>query len=490
MFNLARPVKPEDYLAVARRRKWWIIMPFVLIGAAGIVISLHLPKVYRSSTLILVVPQRVPEDYIKPTVTATIEERLRTISSLIKSRTNLTKIMDEFGLYRDKRDELSEDAIIETLRENIEIELKETGTKGDRGTAFEIFYAGKDPQTVMMVTNRLASLFIEQNLSIREQQAQGTAGFLAEQLQKLKTDLEHQEDLLTHFKLKHMGELPEQMEANLRVLEQLQIQYQRVSADLRSAENRRALLINQPPLADSGSIGSSPPTIETLYAELESLRSKYTDRHPDVILLRKRIKDLEGMGQASEIGAQGAGQTSTVRPRISDRQAQIATVEAEIRRLRAEEGRIESKIKEYENRIEVTPKREQELLSISRDYENTKELYQALLSKKLEAEQAMTMEERRKGEQFQVIDPAPLPTKPWKPDMRRLFTLSILLGLGVGCGLAAFLEYRDRSFKDQEDLEAFAGIPVLAVIPRIELDKQGKARGKVYGGLNPAARKA
>lgn len=485
MLNLARPLRPEDYIAIAWRRRWWIIIPFVLVSTAGILLTFHLPKVYRSSTRILLISQRVPEDYIRPTVTASIEERVYSVSLQITSRTNLSKIIDEFDLYGEYVGKTREEEVIERMRKDIDVKVKDPGRGRGGGAAFEVFYAGDDPERVMMVTNRLASLFIEQHLRIRERQARGTAEFLGDQLRQVKAELESQERSLTAFKLKNMGELPEQMEANLRVLEQLQLQSQRVSDGLRSAEHRRTMLMSQVSLPDSNLTGSSPSTIETLYAELRVLKSKYTDNHPDVIMMKKRIKEVEELGRS-----QGAmiPETNQTRPSyILGRQNQVVELDDEIRRLREQERKIQSKIKEYEKRIEVTPKREQELISVTRDYENTKELYQSLLTKKLEAEQAKTMEERQKGEQFLIIDPAQLPTVPWKPNIRKLCLLSVALGLGVGCGLASLAEYRDRSFKDPEDLQAFTGVSVLAVVPRIELDDDGRVKEKSSSALKHTA---
>ncbi|MGQ9656069.1 MAG: GumC family protein, partial [Thermodesulfobacteriota bacterium] len=233
MFNLSRPLRPEDYLAMVKRRFSWILIPFVVVSLAGIAIVFQLPKVYRSSTLILLIPQRVPTEYIKPTVTESIEERIHSITTQILSRTNLLTVINEFGLYKEEAGKLSQEELIEKMRKNVEIQLKGGQQRGQRTDAFEVFFAGSDPKTVMMVTNRLASLFIEQNLKIREQQAEGTASFLADQLKKTEADLQRQEQEITAYKTKHMGELPEQMQANLGILQQLQIQYQRVVDGIR-----------------------------------------------------------------------------------------------------------------------------------------------------------------------------------------------------------------------------------------------------------------
>jgi polysaccharide chain length determinant protein (PEP-CTERM system associated) len=506
MLNLSRPVKPEDYLATAWRRKWWILIPFVLVSAAGIAVTLNLPKTYRSSTLILLVPQRVPTEYVRSTVTSTIEEQIQSLNTQIMSRTNLLSVVQEFGLYREELRKMSQEEIVEVMRKNIQIELK--GGPREKKEAFELFFAGEDPKTVMMVTNRLASLFIEQNLKMRESQAEGTASFLADQLKRTEADLEKKEKEITAFKSRYMGELPEQMQANLGVLQQLQLQHQRISDSIRSAEDRKVLYTNQvtelkrfssasrpedsslpPEVAPSG--GRAAAERETAEERLATLLAKYTEKHPDVVALKKRVEEMKREAEERPPQGTGAGReagrtrrpvapTSQTDAMIANVQAQLASVDSEIRHLRIEEEKVKARIREYEQRIENAPKIEQEMTNLTRDYENMKKLYESLLSKKLDSEQAKAMEQRQQGQQFRILDPAQLPTKPWKPDMMKLLALSVALGLGAGCGLALLVEYKDRSFKDPEDLGAFTGLSVIAVVPRIEpdLDKGGSA-GKV-----------
>ncbi len=500
MLNLARPLKPEDYLVMAWRRKWWILIPFVIISGAGIAYSLQMPKVYRSSTLILLVPQRVPREYIRPTISEGIEERIHSIGSQIMSHSNLEIIIDELGLYRGEGSRGKKE-VIEQMKENIDIQLK----GGQKKYAFEVFYAGEDPRTVMMVTNRLASFFVEQNLRLREQQAEGTASFLADQLKKVQVELEKQEKEIAAFKTEHMGELPEQVQANLGVLQQIQLQYQRISDSIRSAEDRKVLYMNQiaelrkisPTARDQQEAQAEPGILvgqpggagrETPEETLARLKARYTESHPDVVAAQKRVDEArKAAGQETGTSATPAGR-SGLRLRTDRAQviqsdttianviAQSAAIETEIRQLRAEEAKTKARIREYEQRIENAPKREQEMATLLREHDNTKKSFDTLLGKKLDAEQAQAMEQRQQGEQFRVLDPAQLPVEPWKPNMLRMIALSLALGLGAGLGLALLVEYMDRSFKDPEDLAAFTGLSVLAVVPRIELEEGEKAK--------------
>jgi polysaccharide chain length determinant protein (PEP-CTERM system associated) len=476
----------QDYWRIAWRRKWSIIIPFFLISLASVVWSFLQPKIYRSTTLILVEPQKVPESYVKPTVATSVRDRLNTISQQIMSWTRLEKIIAEFQLYPEARArQAPQEEIIERMRKDIELKVKGKDS-------FTISYQGRDPQTVMRVTNELASLFIQENLKVREQQAEGTTQFLDNQLTKLKKRLEEQEKAVQNYKQRYMGELPQQLDANLRVLEQLQLQLQTNQEALKSAEERRFLLETQ--LAELGRqnipitrdllAGTAPPggamapfnTLETLKNQLATLQAQYSDKYPDVIRLKKEIEKLEArlQGSPTSQGSNPDRQITSPSPYYTNLKTQIATLALEIGSLQAEKKRLQEQIGIYRAKVENTPKREQELTVLTRDYEITRQNYQSLLNKKLEAQLAEDLERRQKGEQFRILDPANLPQKPFKPNRKKLALIGIMLGLGAGLGLAFFQEYLDHSFWEVEDLKEYTQLPVLAVVPTINFPADKK----------------
>ncbi len=119
----------------------------------------------------------------------------------------------------------------------------------------------------------------------------------------------------------------------------------------------------------------------------------------------------------------------------------------------------------HQKRVDATPQREQELLSLNRDYDNLKNLYNSMLNRKLEAEIAVSMERKQKGEQFRVIDPAKIPESPVEPDMKKILMLTLVLGLGLGGGLAYLVEAVDTSYKNPQELEKELELPVLVSVP-------------------------
>lgn len=509
MINPGKSFNIYDYVEIILKRRWYIIIPFVIVLMAVSIYSFTAPKKYRASTLILVTPQKVPVDYVRPTVTSRIEERLQSIGQEILSRTRLEQIIGEFNLYQKEAKTMVMEEIVELMRKDIIVQIR--GREG----YFSISYTGKDPRTVTNVTNKLASLFIEENLKLREQQAQGTSEFLAIELNATKAKLDEQEKLLTQFKRQFMFELPDQRNTNLNILGRLQQQLQTIGETLRSAQDRKLTIQKQlSEMKNMASItvepesppSSSPPSLPTLpqlkgersdQLHLEKLKgylmeleTKYKDKHPDVLATKRRIGELEKKIEASKAEREGGKEiesspileTSNLEatkekkkepifgmdPLYKELEGQLVVTDLEIKRLKEEEARTKAKIGEYQARIENTPIREMAMTNLIRDYENIKERYQTLLKKSEEAQQAENLERRQKGEQFKVIDPARIPEKPFSPNIPRNLLIGFLLGMGIGFGVAFFREQIDRSFKDAEDLETTLGFKVLANIPKIE----------------------
>ncbi len=510
MINPEKSFNVHDYIEIFLRRIWYIVIPFVIIGVGTVIYIFITPKEYRATALILVTPQEVPETFVKPTVTSRIETRLQSINEEIMSRTQLEKVISEFKLYPDLAKSKSSEEIVEKMRKDIKIQIKgnpERQQEGKQQGAFTISYAGRNPIVITRVTNKLASLFIEENLRVREKQAQGTSEFLSIELVAKKAMLDEQEKALTSFKRQYFGELPEQKDANVKVLEQLQLFYQRVGESLGRAQDRKLiiqkqisdteLLLASYPITKDGitSLGTSfkdpqVAQLEQLKIQFADYQAKYTEKHPDIVTVKKRIAELEAKIEKDksekkaeesiavselpepQVGAKKGkkDEKSELRlnPRYKEMEAQLIAIDLEIQRLKDEEEKIKAQINRYRERVENTPIRELAMTNITRDYLNTKDSYQTLLKKSQEAQQAENLERRQKGEQFKVIDPATVPMKPVSPNIPKILLFGLMLGLGGGFGMAFFREQMDHSFRDAEDLEATLGFKVLTNIPKIE----------------------
>lgn len=476
MNEKAIKITPEFILELAIRRRWVILAPFCLALIIGIVLALVLPKKYQASTLILIEPQRVPQNYVQPIVSSEASDRINTLSQQIMSRTNLEKIISDFNLFSgpEQANIYMEDKV-NSLRKCIKIDI----TRDRKGSdAFSISFKGKDPQKVMRVTNALATSFIDENLKVRESQALGTSDFLDSELKSMRQRLEQVEEKIKDYRKSYMGELPEQLDTNLRILDRLQedlndrqqsIREARVRlAELNSASSRSQQVVvigNEQQRPGDGA------SLEELKAQLETLSARYTEMHPDILRLKKQIAEMEAKQQSEAAdNNQGHFAVSAHLPPELRRQIYEARREIEVA-----EGEIESLKKQiggYQKRVEDTPKREQELLGLRRDYQNIQASYDSLLSRKLEADIAVNMERKQKGEQFRIVDPARVPQKPVEPDMRKLFLAVVAAGLAIGGGTAFLLDYVNTSFRKPDEIESMYELPVLTAIPTLLQPRQ------------------
>jgi len=482
--------KLDYYINLIIKRRWLMIIPFCLALIVGIYLALTLPKSYEASTLILVEPQSVPTNFVREIVSTDIDSRIATIQQQILSRTNLEKIIARFKLFSNPG---SEDMFMENKVASIRQRIGVIVSRTKRGpNTFSISFADSNPETAMKIANGLATLFIDENLKIREAQALGTSDFLQAELQTMRTRLVAVEEKLRAYRQRHRGELPEQLDGNLRILDNLQLQLSEREERLSDEKNRLIAIENQiqtrKELLTTSITAQSDTddmlTIDQLKIRLADLETNYTDKHPDVIRLRFKIEALEAKYKTAGIlssNPQGSGSSENQSRFLADKalgeqMKQRTEIKIAIRDLADDIVKIKRQINKYQQRVERTPKREEELLVLNRDYGNIQESYNSLLNRKLEAEIALNMEKKQKGEQFRVIDPARLPRKPISPDLRRLFMMVVAAGLGIGAGLIFLLDFLNSTLKDPEKFEDDLGLAVLATIPKVYQKKDFRLR--------------
>jgi polysaccharide biosynthesis transport protein len=444
---------------------------------AAVTVIFSLPPFYRSTALVLVEGQQVPENFVPATVTSQLETRLHTISQEILSRARLESLITRFGLYPALREQTQSEELTERMRRDIKLELRTTpGRDGYHSatTAFTLSYRGPDPKTVAEVTNTLASFYIEENLKVRERQATGTAEFLKVQLAETRKRLDELDARVSDFKRRYLGELPQQMQTNLTMMDHLNQQL-RLNSDnqTRVIERRDSITGLLAEAASSPQSGLAEPRavrLARLRQELAAVRTRYTDQHPSVIRLKAEIAATEQEPVEPKVVGKTDITSLSGSPYVLRLREMLGGAESDLRVLKIEEQRLRADIAAYQVRLENTPKREQEFLEVSRDYETTRELYGSL-SKRLEAAQlAESMEQRQKGEQFRILDSAVPSGLPAAPNRLKLLAMSLVLSLGLAAGALMLAEMLDTSFHSIDELRQFTIVPVLVSVPKIVTD--------------------
>jgi polysaccharide biosynthesis transport protein len=496
----------SDYWAMAVRRRWTIVLPLFLCWVAVWGVSWFLPSTYTSEALILVEQQKIPEQYVVPNVTETLQDRLQSMTEQILSRTRLQSTIDRYQLYKMAKVDRAFSAgdPVSTMRKDIKIEPVNSSVHPGELTAFKISYSSGSPLLAEQVNNDLTSLFIEEDLKSQQQLSEGTTAFLQSQLADAKAKLEEQEGKVRAFKARHFGDLPSQSETNISILSGLQNQLQSTDQALDGARQQKLYLdsLLQQYQTAHASLGTpdSPnqslveltKELDVLQAQLADARVRLTDEHPDVVALKEKIarteklkKDLE----AQIISHQNTTKTANaIDPVVTadvargaatpmmQVQSQLKAVGLEIQNYEQHAKDLETQIASYRARLNMTPQTEQELAEVSRGYEESKANYNSLLQKQNQSELATSLQEREQGQQFRVLDPPSLPRRPSAPNRLLLSAGGLLSGAVLGLGLAVFLEIKNEVVRKEQDLEGLIPTHVLVGIPHLQIPGEDKSR--------------
>jgi polysaccharide chain length determinant protein (PEP-CTERM system associated) len=475
---------PEDYLEAAWRRRWAIVLPFVLISLATVGGVAMLPDQYRSEALLLIIPPRVPQNYVRATTTTRLDERLQAISQELLTRSRLEPIIHEFELYPEERRKLLMDDVIELMRKDIVFSPPRIRRSDADAGSFTVSFTYGEPRAAMRVTEKLASLFVAENIEDRTGLADQTDKFLQSQLDDTRLKLVEAEKRLEQFRRNRPGLMPNEVQANQQALANAQVQLQAVQESVN--RDRERLLLNQRQATTLQQVSASLPApvtdgdptaaeqLEAARASLKELRMRLTEDHPDVRKLRRTIKDLEQ--QANEEALRQPASPSvapTTRAEIA-RAAQLADLKTEeeiltkrIAQKQDDEKRLLAAMTAYRQRLEAAPAVEGEIAELMRDYTTIQNVYQNLLAKGEDAKVSANVERQQIGEQFKIIDPPRLAIRPSSPNRLRLNIIGILASLGFGLALAALIEYRDSSLRSEEDVTIALALPVVAFLPTI-----------------------
>lgn len=515
-------VSAEHYLRLLAHRKWMILAVFVGVTGAVIFVARLLPNIYTSAAVILVDPQKVPESYVKSTVTGDVRNRLSSLSNQILSGTQLQKIIEALNLYPEERKKLGREEVIAKMRKNIETSLLNDFAGNQDLQAFKVQFSGEDPRLVSQVANRLADAFIDGNIRNREQVANGTTEFLNNQLEQSRQELEAQEAKIRDFNLKHIGQTPDQESATVQVAGQLQAQIQLENEAMANAVQHRkdlegmltqssaAVIEVDPPSVPAPAIGSAPggqrgaAPVDPLAADtaqLNFLLTKYSATYPTVIQLKNKIAreaaQLKQKSTPTTVAVAVPDPAPPKSPTADGRlpqgspavavahynpilQSQLREVDEEIAHHRDTLAQLTTQLHNYHTKLDAIPATKQELASLTRDYEISKAHYSQLLEGKMKADTAAQMEIRQKGEKLDLLDPAVPADRPTSPKRGMIDVGGAAAGLALGILAALGTEFLGMSVTDPNDIVEVAGVNVLGVIPVIMTRSDKAARRRKW----------
>ena len=530
----------KDVMGIIRRRRGIFLFSFFIIFLTCLGIAFYLPPVYRSESTIVIENQDISKDYVKSTITTYINERLYMLEQQILSRAELLKLIKKYNLYvnmdssTDKVIRMREDIKLQTI--DTAVLDERTGRAKTVTVAFKLSYEGEDPEVVEQVADGLANFILEQDLRSRKELAGTTTVFFEKELENLKKDISGYEAKISKFKAEHIEELPGSIGVKLQNIGYLNQVIERINMRLRTLREKKIYLKAQitnvdpliPVVSEEGKLTKSPgERLKYLRLQLIRMQASLSPKHPDIKALKREIDELEGHVGDTNISAEkikmlkqmkdelankknklGGSHPDVIRvakqvellaeevdrletgsaimlhlydakpdnPAYMNLKAQIIAADAEINSLQDQRQNKEEELRDNRKKVEIIPLVEEEYNELTLNYDSAKQKYKEILNKLYTANISREMDVSQQGERFEIVEPAYLAEKPYKPNRIAIILFGLVLGLFTGLSLAALLEGRDRSVKTSDEIETIIGMPVIATVSFFESDQQKKKR--------------
>ena len=476
----------NDYISILRRRAGLLAATFAGIFTLAVAIALLVPPVYQSTGTIMVESQQISADLVQSAVTTYAEERIEVIRQRVMTRENLLRIIDKYGLFKDSRTSYTPSELIDEMRASIVIELLNVNAnmpsrpKGNATIAFKLSFEHRDPVLAHRAANELVTLFLDENVKVRTERAVQTTEFLTQEADKLKIDLENLESQIATYKQEHGNVLPENMSVSMNAMQRIESELREVERDYKSAQEELRFLDVELSSAKAG-IGAGQGTgvalspaqeLDRARSEYARLTSTYTENHPDVRAVKRKIEQLESKAGASE----GSGVRTTGDLMVAKVEAKMASAKSRVASLGQQQGALRQRLNTLEKDIIKAPQVERGLTTLMRDHQNAQKKYEEIRAKQMTAQVSENLEGDKKAERFSMLEPPVLPDKPIKPNRKKMIALGFFLAIAGAAGLAMVLESMYGGVRGVEALEAIINRRPMAIIPYISLDAEERKR--------------
>jgi polysaccharide biosynthesis transport protein len=521
----------ERFLSYWRRRRmFWIIAGTAAV--ATILVALLLPPTYQSTATILIEQQEIPQELVRSVITSYADARIQIISQRVMTTQNLLSLIERYNLYREVRQKEPREVLLKEMRDDIGLKMisadvidPRSGRPQQATIAFSVSYQNHSPDLALKVTNELATLYLNENLTQRTQAAQQTSSFFSEQAAREAAHIADLDGALAAFKEKHPDELPELAQINIQQMERTELELRDTQNRLDGLESQRVLLQaqlaqlnpNTQVFSDTGQrVFGTEDRLKALKSQLASYKARYAPGHPDIVSAQREVDGLEKEVHAQDQTADRLRQLSAAKAELAaalekysadhpdvirlkrtidslekavvDESAvgskrietdhadnpvyiqvkgQVDAIGVDLQSTRKKLDELHAKHADYENRLVKSPQVEREYHTLARDLESAQTKYQEILAKQTEVQVSQNLETERKGEKFTMIEPPQPPEKPIRPNRILILAAGLILSIGLGVGAVVARESFDASVRGPSDILAILHIPALASIPII-----------------------
>lgn len=502
---------------------------FTAIFAGGVIFTMTLDDVYRSTGFILIEEAEIPEEILRSTVTTYTTRQVTELNERILTIGNLVRIIEEYDLFPEERQSQPAELLALDVRNSIAIEIQSRETVTPSGlprpiaVGFTVSFESKNPQTAQAVAAELVDLYLAENQKARAEQTSETSEFLKGEVSRLESEIGVLEDQLARFKENNSTRLPSLSALNTQQMNRIDAQLLDIERQLNAIEENRISIAAQMAtveptqasrLADGSVVLSPTDQLKALQTQLSVLKSRYSDDfpdvirterdiasikqrfgldvnladvekslldartdlavarerysadHPDVVQLQKTVAELEAeLTQATQRQLDSALVPDN--PAYISLQAAMNSLDSEETALRAEKAELQRRMADYEQRLMETPQVEKDLASLTRTLSSTANRYWVMRDKQFAAEMGETLETQSKGESLVLIEPPRVPLRPFKPDRGAIIALSFLFAVVCGLAVTQLADALDNSIRGPSAIESVQGEPPLIEIPYI-----------------------
>lgn len=471
----------HDYISILRRRALLIIATFGGVFAVAVAVAILMPPVYQSTGTIMVESQQIPTDLVQATVTTYADERIEVIKQRVMTRENLLRIAGKYQLFADAGMSFTPSEAVDEMRARIGVELVNANVQArQRATiAFKVSFEHRRPDLAQRVANELVTLFLDENVKVRTERATQTTEFLTQEADKLRAELDNLEGQIATYKLQHGGALPDNLNLTMNSLQRLETELRNTERDQRAAQDElRSLEIElssaKAGVGVPGSSGTASAAQELAQARADLARASatYTDNHPDVRALKRKIEGLEKT-VAKEQGAAPAGSAGTITSQadlaVARLESRIASLRSQISLLGNQQSSLRGKIGQMEGQMLQAPQVERGLANLMRDQESARRKFEEIRSKQMSAQVSENLEDEQKAERFSLLEPPLAPDRPIKPNRKKMIALGFFLAAAAAAGIVILLESLYGRVRGVEAVTAITGQRPIVVVPYITM---------------------
>lgn len=454
------------------RHRWLAISVAWAVALSGWAYVWKMPESYKATARVYVDTNSVLRPLLKGlAITPDVRGRVRMMSSTLFSRPNLEKLARMTDLDLQATNQRSKDDLINTLRSTISL----SGERRNK-SLYNIEVVHPDRATARRIAQSLITVFIESSLSGKRDDSSGAQSFLDQQIEDYEKRLIEAENRLAVFKQQNVDVLPStdggdyytRLQIAKGLLEQAKLELEETQQ--RRDELRRQLngegSVGLEALLGSGMSSATEQRIQQMRIKLDSLLSRYTDKHPEVRQLRGLIEELQTQRQAEfdQLEANMDGKLNPSNPLYQDVSTLLAEAEGRVAELRVRVTEYERRSEELVEKVNQIPEIEAELKQRDRDYNVIRAQHESLLKRRESARISQDVEDNASDVTFRVIDPPFVPMRPSEPDKLLFHALALVAGLGAGVFVAFVASLLRPIVADARMLSQRAGVPLLGVV--------------------------